>query len=226
MDPGPYVSGTVSTIIAEATIESIRHGEFSGKRLFSGRPVNNLRKWIDPRKSDVNVDIYSYTGETMYEPICTVLQEKRLISKTVRIRILLRDCDHPFLLRNRDKNPNYELYDEEVAKSVKIGIQKWKDGLESLPDNIRIEIKTYKFEPSFKAVMINGSRGYFGFYRIDPKHVKLIQGSDISAPDYVAADTPLVPLDNPRLGPGLMLLNSFKSWFEITWDKFSEPIKQ
>ncbi len=219
MDPG-----TIFEII-KIIIEAYKYREVvTGKRWFRGKPVNNLIKWIDPRKRDINIDIYSYTGETMYAPIYTVLQEKMPSSKTVKIRILLRNCNYPFLLRDYAVNPDYKLYDEVITKKVYNGIQNWKEGLERLSDNIKIEIKAYKFEPSFKAVMIDGCRGYFGFYRIDPRHVKSIQGRDISAPDYVAADTSLVPLDNPRIGSGRILLDSFKSWFERTWDNFSEPL--
>jgi len=60
----------------------------TGKKWFRKKLINNLMKWINPRKGDVNVDIYSYTGETMYEPIYTALQEKMPDSKTVKIRIL------------------------------------------------------------------------------------------------------------------------------------------
>jgi len=198
----------------------------TGKGWFRDRPVKRLKKWIGRQEGDLHIDIYSYTGETMYEPVFLALQlalqEERLKSKTVRIRILLRDCDYPFVLRNRERNPDYKLYDERVRKKADAAIEQWKGMPGKLDGNIIVTTKTYRFEPSFKAVMINGCRGYFGFYKIDPEHVKNVGGRKIVAPDYVAADTSLVPLDNPKDKTRRMLLDSFKSWFDRTWDDFSD----
>ncbi|GEM_PF-5498507 len=229
MSTASTASGELISIAIREAYNVIRlyPGIYKGKEWWK-KAIDNLMKWIDPQKGDIRIDIYSYTGETMYEPIFIVLQhkiEKKLLDdRNVEIHILIRNCNYPFLIRNREANQNYRLYDEEVAKKADNGIQIWRENLKSLSDNIEVELKVYNFEPSLKAVMINGSRGFFGFYKIDPKHIKSIQGKAIVAPDYVARDTELVKLDDPRIGPGFMVLDSFKSWFKTTWDNFSEPV--
>jgi hypothetical protein len=204
------------------------HEPLKGKD-WGKKAVDTLKKWVDLQKGDVKIDVYSYTGETMHDVISLVIQDKvaggLLDNRSVEIRILQRNCKLPFLLRNYEVNPDYERYDKAVADTATSALLKWREKLEGFSDNVKIHFKAYKFEPSFKAVIINGSKGYFGFYKIDLKHEKeTLKG--VFAPDYVAKDTDLLRLDNPKIGVGAMVLNSFKDWFERAWDNFSEPVEE
>jgi len=198
--------------------------QYFGKRWWEGKPLDRARRWINPRKGNVDIQIYSYTGETMYPLIAAVLQEKLTAdlsgSGRVRVRILTRNPNHPYILRDEQSVPAYEQYNADVSRRIIKSIQDWRD-LAHQFRSLDVQIRAYDFEPSIKCVLINGRQGYFGFYRIDPRHSKLIDGEIVVAPDWVAENSQLVELFHTRRGLQGLVLNWFRDWFETVWSDFS-----
>jgi len=200
--------------------------QYFGKRWWKGKPLDRSRRWIDPRRGNVDIQVYSYTGETMYPLIAAVLQEKLatgLSGGRVSIRILTRNPNHPYLLRNEQSAPAYEQYNADVSRRIVKSVQDWRD-LAHWFQNLDVQIRSYAFEPSIKCVLINGIQGYFGFYHIDPRHSKLIDGEVVVAPDWVAESSHLTELVHTRRGLQGLVVSWFKEWFEIVWRDFSTRV--
>jgi hypothetical protein len=223
---GGSLGGLIAKKIEEKVLELFLRWasqKVSGKEWWKGRPLDRCRRWIDLRKGVVDIQIFSYTGETMFPLIAAVLQEKAVLSSypaEVNIRVLVRDPSHPCLLRNK---PQYADYNCAVSNTIQQTIANWRRlacTINSIP--INVEISCYCFEPYLKCVVINKHYGFLGFYTIDPCHAKKTNGVYLTAPDWVAAATPLVEVSYKRGIEG-RIIGWFDNWFETVWENFSNP---
>jgi hypothetical protein len=195
----------------------------SGKEWWKGKPLDRFRRWIDLQKGVVDIQIFSYTGETMFPLISAVLHEKDTPSShpaKVNIRVLVRDPLHPCLLRNQ---PKYANYNRDVSDTIHRTIANWRGLAHAIKNiHINVEISCYCFEPYLKCIVINNHYGFLGFYTIDPCHAKKTNKGYLIAPDWVAAATQLVEVSYKRGIEG-RIIGWFDNWFETVWENFSNP---
>jgi len=186
-------------------------------------PVKHLEKTFIPSQRN-QVDVISYTSETMYYPISNILEKisDKLSEErgNIHIRLLFRDCTASFLIRG--DTPEENLYNCGVRERARIEAEKWKE-LESIcKSHVIVERRIYRFEPFFKGVLVNSNAGYFGFYRIDVHEKEISIGKTvrkITAWDYLGKESDMMEISNSGNKQQRQLTKQFGDIFEKLWQR-------
>jgi hypothetical protein len=163
----------------------------------------------------LNIDGICYSAQTVVDPfgaLCERLKSHGGFIGHLRLRLLLRDYERPFIIPcDVDLEPD-PSYNASIEKRSDGFIDQIVDHAASLADssqvaNVTVEIKHYRFEPIFKAFIVNDGQIFWQFYPIQKFS---FQGGNLW--DYQGRGLRLIPVHSNKPPAG-----AIREWFARVW---------
>jgi len=181
------------------------------------------------RNSNLMVDIFAYTGETIFKIITDFLKkldETYCPFRELRIRLLVKDLSSQSVIPYDESLKENINYRESTIEFSRVNMTTFLASLKShqsrLGHKIKIcfETKVYKLEPFHKGIIINNLSAYWALYPI----VKGVRASDPETWDYRGLEASFCELKYGRSDGESGIIHSISEWFNTIWDSpFSKP---